>query len=354
MAQPRVTVGTKKKREQKERERRPIQTPSPKIVKRIDNDKRDVKKSPSSVSKQKKPPFPLVYQQQTEEADSVEWGGPRHSLSYPKKQAVTQRPFVTLLLAVVSAILLGVVLGYSILVLFFTDSSSSSSQSIDAHLQNEPKNITTDKKEAGGAMASLPTFQVTLLQAGSFNEVAGAQEKVEDYRSRGRAAVMTDQKPYRIYLGVSVKRDDALKLSAYYQKDEVDVYLKDLSLKGSATKELTQKVEPVLLTGIELFTMLEEVTVAGMGGREEAVASKLAEEKLQKGYQSLIQQQEDTLKALNEEQTEYMKTMTQALDQAVQSAFVLKKSPSEAILWQMQEGLLRYAIAYNQFVSSVK
>ena len=45
--------------------------------------------------------------------------------------------------------------------------------------------------------------------------------------ARGRG-VMTDASPHRIFLGVAKNRDDALKLSVTYQKENVDVYLKDL------------------------------------------------------------------------------------------------------------------------------
>jgi len=43
-----------------------------------------------------------------------------------------------------------------------------------------------------------------------------------------------------------------------------------------------------------------------------------------------------------------------AADQAVQSAREASRNPSAALAWQAQEGLVRYALAYEALVSSLK
>lgn len=308
--------------------------------------------------------FKKVFQtEEPKKKDVIEWGSPGNPfLSKRKWRKKTDSNNLTqLLLSIGGAILVGTVMGFSVLNLFFSDDSTHSSSSIDDHLPDS--NVTQVKKEhsstgsgssTAGTSVPLPALQVVMLQAGNYSEKAGAQKMVQNYRTQGLAAVMSQQAPYRIFLGVGMNRDDALKLSAIYQKQDVDVYLKEIKIQGHVQKEQSDKLSTIISTGHKLVQELGEASVRDIKSDSSQAPAFTFQPSMINQYQQFVTKSQTMEASLPEPAKESLAEMIRALDQAVQSGQEAQKNPSQALLWQIQEGLVRYVTAYEQLVQTSK
>ncbi|WP_165875722.1 SPOR domain-containing protein [Hazenella coriacea] len=294
----------------------------------------------------------------------IEWASPHNPFS--KQRRKQRKPnasgAVQLLIAIGGAIIVGTIMGFSILSLFFSDDSSHSDRSIDAHLP--PKQVTKTNQESPGTSTRVktgklvfPELKTVMIQAGNFSEKTGAQKTVQTYRTQGLAAVMSEQSPYRIFLGMGLSRDEALKLSAIYQEKDIPVYLKELNISGATPSlpyEVSVQLPQALQQGNRIFIELGQASVQEIQVRSQQAQTpfKFKEEWLEqhKKFVTEIQMVENLLPV---EAQESLTGMSRALDQAIQSGQEAKNNPSQALLWQIQEGLVRYAISYDQLVKSL-
>ncbi len=269
-----------------------------------------------------------------------------------------RQPMGMMLLSVGAALVLGTIMGFSILSLFFSDDPVLSSRSIDSHLERNPSpgGESASKRQD---LFSLPDLKAVLIQGGSFTEKERAQQTIQSHRSKGRAAVMTDTSPHRIFWGVANNRDDALKLSVTYEKEKADVYLKDLHVKGDqvrlpegATREVEKELSRFVKDGHQIFRRLAESTTSFLGS---ASSSRFSDPThLEKTHRRMMEAGTRLEKQLPSGTRSPLQDMMMAADQALQSAREARQNPSAALAWQTQEGLVRYALAYEAFISSLK
>jgi len=264
-----------------------------------------------------------------------------------------------LILSIFGAVVLGTLMGMTLLSTFFSGDSVQT-RTIDSHLKTTPSDLESGKvSHKPGTAVRLPSLQAVLLQAGSYSEKKGAQQTVEDLRSDGWAAVMTPDPPHRIYLGVGMNRDDALKLSVLYQKRNIQVYLKDWAVRGDGVRipekqaRLSKEMTVFAEKGRGLFQRLGQQTVSHLQS-DNTVKAFSGMTDLQKQYQAFVIQGTQLEAKLPKQAKSAALGMMQALDLAVQGAEEARKNPSSALIWQIQEGLVRYVLAYEQFVSAWK
>ncbi|MBN2910167.1 hypothetical protein JQC72_11705 [Polycladomyces sp. WAk] len=306
--------------------------------------------------------FPLVFS-----TDEEQWGegiGWRSPSSPPRSRRnrvslFSGWPAGWLILSIFGAVVLGTLMGMTLLSTFFSGDSVQT-RTIDSHLKSTPSDLESGKvSHKPGTAIRLPSLQAVLLQAGSYSEKKGAQQTVEDLRSDGWAAVMTPDPPHRIYLGVGMNRDDALKLSVLYQKRNIQVYLKDWAVRGDGVRipekqaRLSKEMTVFAEKGRGLFQRLGQQTVSHLQS-DNTVKAFSGMTDLQKQYQAFVIQGTQLEAKLPKQAKSAALGMMQALDLAVQGAEEARKNPSSALIWQIQEGLVRYVLAYEQFVSAWK
>jgi hypothetical protein len=294
----------------------------------------------------------------------IHWGVSRSPFSsmrakrpgYAKRN---RQPMGTVLLSVGAALVLGTIMGFSVLNLFFSDDPVLSPRSIDSHLERNPAPENESGPKQQQTVLPLADLNAVLLQGGSFSEKGRAQQTIQSHRSKGRAAVMTDASPHRIYLGVANNRDDALKLSVTYQKDKVDVYLRDLSVQGDRvrlSRETTEAVKQDLTRFVEdghqIFQTLAGTTTSYLGSSS---SSRFPDPSgLVEVHRRMMDAGTRLEKQLPSGARPHLQGMMVAADQAVQSAREAGQNPSAPLVWQTQEGLVRYALAYEALVSALK
>lgn len=327
-------------------------SPSARVTEKILPEQRLKKAKPDSWNK-------WIWEGQKKKNRVVKWASPNNPFKHRRTGAKNTSRIWQIVWSALAALIIGTVMGFSVLNLFFAENSTHSSRSIDDHLQwpSPAAEKRNQVHETTAPSQPLPELQAVMLQAGNFSEKAGAEKMVKEYRVKGLAAVMSEQAPYRIYLGLAPDRDLALKLSAIYHDQDVSVYLKEVQLNGETAlkPEVYTPVNQSLKLGNGLFQKLSvrSAQAIGSSASDKAQSLKITEE-LTRDYQQFVVQTQPVKTQLPSEARQALDRMIQSMDQAVQSGTAFQKNPSQALLWQMQEGLTRYMAAYEQLLQTLK
>jgi stage II sporulation protein B len=289
----------------------------------------------------------------------IEWSSPNNPFVQRRlKMRPSNVKLGQLLLSIAAAIVVGLIMGFSILRIFFMENASHSARSIDDHLPKSnmvaeiPLTDANGNKAKGKEVGSpLPALKVVMLQAGNFQNKQHAQKKVQEYRTQGMAAVMSDHPPYRIFLGMGWTRDEALKLSAIYQKKDVEVYLKELQMTGTLPEKWKQREQlaRLLVRGNHLIQQLGNAAIVNIQGNPQTETPAFAfQSAWKKEYEQMLSDFHAMEKGLPPALRSSLNQCLSALDLAIQSGETADKHPNQALLWQIQEGLVRYALAYER------
>ncbi|QKG84094.1 hypothetical protein GXN76_06135 [Kroppenstedtia pulmonis] len=311
----------------------------------------------------KEPMKPVAWMKQ-EDKVGIEWGSPDSRKG--RISGNESRSVWALIISIGGAVLLGTLMGFLILNLFFSDGEEFSSRSIDSHLKGVPSQ---GKEQKAGDQKStanspekkrvrVPVLKAVLIQGGIFQEKKGAEGTLKKYRTQGLAATMTATPPYRIYQGIGTNRDDALSLTSFFKRKEVDIYLKEIRIGDnsvSVSKEDWEKSGGELSSNLKegnfIFKVMVEATVHQL--RSDKAPSGLPMKEINTSYQEFQEKGSKVEKSLPRSARPYFNQMRQAMDQVVESAKAGDAKPDDAVLWQVQEGLLRYALAYELFVKAL-
>jgi stage II sporulation protein B len=292
-------------------------------------------------------PFPI----EEDKRDVIDWSSPGKPFAREKKD---QQTFVHLFISIAGALLVGTVMGFSVLTLFFSDRPNSNHNSIDAHLQRqtEKKPSVQNPAEQNPVSSipesmSLPSLQVSFLQAGNYQSKSSATKVAEQYRTKGFAAVMSDQAPFRIFLGVAANKANAQQLSKRYAAKGITVYVKTQTLAGKGPK--MEGLLETLSIGNQLYSQLEAISVKSITKSKKIQIPNNLKEK-----QVAFMKANQKSNAYPTETRAAMMELARGLDQAVQGAIELSKHQNATLGWFIQEGLVRYTTGYEHLLYSLK
>lgn len=248
------------------------------------------------------------------------------------KQPVNQDPTFSwsamwpFLFSIIGAILVGVILGFSVLTLFADPSQSDQKAGVKTHQQK-------------------PGLSAFLIQVGKESENPPYRQR-KQLRLKGLSVVMTKEKPYRLLLGVAVEQKQAAKLVQLYQRQGIDVKAKQWNFQGRE-KDVPVVLHPIIKVGHPLFQRLSSFAVAQLQ-KDNPTKHDFSPERQQ--YQLMLKHYRQKRKQLQPMQRKQVIQMLQAMEQAVESGAAWSRHPSDPLLQQMQEGLVRYIMAYRHLV----
>lgn len=310
------------------------------------------KKIGKSETKPKVNPHIIPFPVEEEKRDIIDWSSPGKPFGQEKKE---KRAFVHIFISIAGAILVGTVMGFSVLALFFSDHPNTNTKSIDAHLPKTSEKSPVDqdqKKQKPAAVVpaniQLPVLQVSLIQAGNYQSKSSATKVAEQYRTKGFAAVMSDQAPFRIYLGVATNKTNAQQLAKRYAAKGITVYVKNQTLTGKVPK--LEGLMDTLKIGNQLFAQLQTISLQGITKSQHKI--QLPSDLKEKQFVFMKANQKST--AYPAETRAAMMELARGLDQAVQGAVELSKHPNATLAWFIQEGLVRYTTGYEHLLYSLK
>jgi stage II sporulation protein B len=296
--------------------------------------------------------FSKIWHRLTPVRKKISWSLSKHPLLKKKKKTISHQA-IKMFLSIIGAILLGLIMGGALLQLFFSDQPARLS-SIDSNLPR-PSQTTVDQPLVS---EELPSLKVFLLQAGNYSDKQGAQGKVKTLKDQGKMAVMSQQAPYRIFVGIGSSRDEALKLS-FTHRGDLEIFLKEWSVGGGKLpnglqqKEAQANLAQTLQTGHNLLYQLSQLSAKQVGQNQQANALSAIDQKFLTQYQQWLADLRQLEASLPAQTTYSLEQMKQGMEQAVQSAKKAIQTPDPALWWQTQEGLILYVMGYEHFTQTI-
>ncbi|SDW25974.1 hypothetical protein SAMN05444487_10285 [Marininema mesophilum] len=295
--------------------------------------------------------------------DGVEWGTP-----YSRKRTPSgKRGKGALALSIGAAVIIGTLMGIVVLSLFFPDDKNPTTGTIDSHVKTVPsqqEGATTSKLKPSKvpikkteAKISLPQLKAVLIQRGIFQKKSGASKTVMSQRTQGRAAVMTDKAPYRIYQAVAQDKENANKVFASLKEKSGQITYKNTTIGQSVPlpKESSTKWNKVLILAVKegnhIFSTMVATTVKGVSSPTDLKNFKDSRIKVNASYTRFTKVRDDVEAELPSSVKSEWSEMVRAMDLVVQSCQT--DQPNKAMYWQIQEGLVRYVLAYEKFLEAL-
>lgn len=250
-----------------------------------------------------------------------------------------------------SAVLVGTLMGWIILNVFVGEQTHS----IDTHLEESVPSVDhhPNHEVTDGAVA-LPELTTVWVQGGVYSGPEGANELAEAQRKQGKAAIVrpiNDQ--YHVFLGIGFTHDEALAIASQMKEKGADVYLKDdLSVVGTSLEGLTaeqgKQLQELVEAGQHIVQRLSALSTAGIANGDVAAELRREVDQVEQTHRTFLTASREMQGALSGEQKQALDTMEQALTRAVEAAKQYRQEISSSLLWQIQDGLMQYAIAYEQ------
>lgn len=210
------------------------------------------------------PRLPLSYadQRQRKRTRQTVWKRKktRWTSRRPSRNGSTVKHGTRLLFVVCSAILIGLLFGFSVLSLFSTQSNDGEDQRAALEMtdteRQQASGLGQSETETDARMDEFERPQVYTdgperlslayyaVQAGVFTDAAYATEMVKQYQLNGWPTRLTQQEPYRLYVGVARTREGAQAIGNIFAEQGLDIYVREHVLE----KELAE-VQAQTLTG---------------------------------------------------------------------------------------------------------
>ncbi|WP_078555366.1 hypothetical protein [Bacillus alkalicellulosilyticus] len=252
-------------------------------------------------------------------------------------------PF-SILLAGLSAIIVGVSFGLMVLTIFTGESQATGENTQDAVSVES----LIEAKQDG-----LPSLTVDVVQGGAYSTVEKGQEVVSSLKEKGLAGVLVESSdPIYMFIGVGQDREYANALSQLYQQQGQDTYVKPFTVAPSSNDEVKDEVKQFFQDGMALFEELALVSIRGIAGDEDILKPEQIEIALtaQADWEA---SKEEALSSLSEasvtQATKYMNAIKRGTEQLAK----VEDSSDEEQLWKIQQALLEAMLAYEAFIDSL-
>lgn len=369
-----VNISSKKHREEKQQEAaQVISKPNPSFI----DESVDKMNKPTHTHMNKESTTTLEYNQPNSFMDAVgqyqfrkvftlednrdqeviEWSSPNNPFQrkHRSKGLSWKKTGLQILLSSIGAIILGSIMGISVLSIFFNEDNQTSKNSIDSHLvkgdsksnQDSPTHVSSNTDQV------LPPMRVYLLQTGNYMNKEDAQKAVYQFREKGLAAVLSDQSPYQIYLGMSLDAKQANQLVEKMKIDGIVVNPKEINIttKNELSDSL-QSLNGVVTIGNQIVQTLTPATVSQLTSTEELKPFPFSLEYLEK-HRRFVSESQSVMANMPSSAKESLSEMVRGIDQAIQGAEEAQKNPNSALLGLIQEGLIRYSTSYQQLIQNL-
>ncbi|SDY80086.1 hypothetical protein [Thermoactinomyces sp. DSM 45892] len=284
------------------------------------------------------------------ESEIIEWSSPHTPPRNPKKRRFNwKKTWLQIVLSIVGATVLGSIMGVSVLSLFFSEEKRSTN-SIDSHLT--PKSDSKQETPVQGDPNHFPELPFILMETGGYGDASAAQKGVFELRAKGFASVLSFANPDRIFVGMTIDEKQAGQLSNFLKQKGIPVSSKKVQSSQKETKkQIDSSLQSFIHLGNEMVQEMTPLTVAQLTSSKEPPPFPFKAEYLEK-HRKLLTDGQAIATSLPQTSKNYLSEMIRGIDQSVQAAEEAQKNPNTALLWMIQEGLVRYSTSYQQLIES--
>lgn len=171
---------------------------------------------------------------------------------------------LSLIAAALSAIIVGVSLGVTMLTLFTGDKSS----------ENVERTASAASVNEGGRLPALESY---IVQGGAFSQLEKAKHLTTTLQDRGQAAVLvSNTKNYYVFIGIAGTKEEAEKMSQEFRKNGMDTYVKRHTVHGIDAK-IPLETAAIVNEGIKYYEQLVTSTANALMEKKEIDAALLDE-----------------------------------------------------------------------------
>ncbi len=253
---------------------------------------------------------------------------------------------ISLILAGVSAIIVGVGFGFMVLTAFTGEADGNT-----ASLMPQSEVIETATNGQAGEI-TLPDLSVEIVQGGAFSTSEKGNEIVSLIKQRGQAAVLkTDSDPMYMFIGLGLQKDEAGRISQLYQQQGQETYVKPFAVNGSLHSVDSEAVKQYFTQGGAMFNELARFSVAGLAGQSVALENI---EKFLGHYQEWNKQGTTIIAELPEGAQGHAKQFISSMAKAASEIEGYKGKQQEIRLWGIQQHLLEALLSYEALIHALK
>lgn len=233
--------------------------------------------------------------------------------------------------------------------------------------QNEyADHISNVDPSAQAQNSNTPTIEATVqlgsrsyhvIQAGAFSEYSAIEKLANQYSQKGWPSLILDKSPYRLYLGVSSTKEDALLLGKYYEDRGATIYVKEHNstpvengIIHTKSSEALQLFPKWLNLGDKL---MNELTRASTNGLIQS-NYKLNNEKwgnIQELHRQFLEAGNKVVQGLGEEEKVICQEMMSQMSMAVNAIQKNINGKQEAYYWQVQKSTLAYIKSFEKLIT---
>jgi len=255
---------------------------------------------------------------------------------------------VKFVLAGIGAIFTGIVFGYILLHYFLQPIFNEESSNINS--QNSSY-ISINNNQPTTSQMFYPSETIYLIQAGVFSEISGAEVIANEQKQLGRAAVVSGDGPYHVFIGIGRTKEEAVQIknmidqeNAFYVKEYL---LSEYNFTGGTEQDFST-IYSFLAAGDKLTELLSQGTSLALLNS----INTFNYDEIEKAHQQLLLEAQNVKLKLNSEnyiqQQEIIDSLTTDLYYAVTALNAYKKNPNTQYLWSIQELLIKYELKYQE------
>ncbi|BAB06753.1 hypothetical protein P4637_06530 [Halalkalibacterium halodurans] len=245
---------------------------------------------------------------------------------------------VILIMALVSALIVGTSLGFIVLTIFTADelpvASGEVQETVPAVSQGD---------------ASFPELAVEVVQGGAFTSIEAGEAVIASLQEKGRAAALveSDDSVY-MFIGLAQDRAKAQDVAQAYSELDQDTYIKSFAAPTSDSKRLNEETIQWLHDMESSYQQLVSLSVDGLtaGG---ARITKESVEGIRKEVERLHGQQKTAFQELDESTASHLQVINEHLIQAGNHLASYVSTQDGNALWKTQQELLDALVQYQLF-----
>ncbi|MGE8206079.1 hypothetical protein ACQKP0_16260 [Heyndrickxia sp. NPDC080065] len=205
--------------------------------------------------------LPEIEENQVNEFKKIHYSKTNYTPSSTKLiKRKTNRPFSMLLFSIITAITIGVLIGFFMLKIVIYQSNTAQKASTTG------TNTSSVNNSGKTSIIRLPALTTALVQGGVYEN---PQPIVNDIKGKGIPAIVLpiENKNY-IYIGVAGEIGTAKALASKYEEQGVSVYTKELTFNDKSISISTKDEETFITISIPLFqTLAEEIANSYVSGK---------------------------------------------------------------------------------------
>lgn len=238
---------------------------------------------------------------------------------------------IKLIAAGISAIIVGLSLGITILTLMTAPQEANTARVEMLEEKNAP----------------LEDLSVYIVQGGAFSNFEKGKEMAAVMQNRGQAGVLvSDSEKYMLFIGLGSTKKEAEKISSIYTDDGFETYVKAYQVNGGAIN-IKEEAAKYINEGVKYHKQLTNMTVTAFD------TPSVVGDELFSQIKNWANDQE-ALKEIEKESQNKASEFISHLQKSVELFEQYQKEQNEDFLWQTQQKLLEGIAGYEQLLETFR